>query len=92
MVIISTGSGCLLSLGCLVGLFLFLTPLFCLLRNILIDIFLIQHYDRRGQYDIALSKINEAIEHTPTVIDLYSAKVCFCFQLLVHPSNFLVLI
>ncbi|KEH39579.1 amino-terminal acetyltransferase, putative [Medicago truncatula] len=35
---------------------------------------LAQHYDRRGQYEIALSKINEAIEHTPTVIDLYSAK------------------
>lgn len=37
---------------------------------------LMQHYDRRGQYDIALSKIDEAINHTPTVIDLYSAKVC----------------
>ncbi|KAL5056904.1 hypothetical protein RYX36_028508 [Vicia faba] len=36
---------------------------------------LAQHYDRRGQYEIALSKINEAIEHTPTVIDLYSAKM-----------------
>ncbi|XP_041015237.1 N-terminal acetyltransferase A complex auxiliary subunit NAA15-like [Juglans microcarpa x Juglans regia] len=35
---------------------------------------LAQHHDRRGHYDIALSKINEAIEHTPTVIDLYSAK------------------
>ncbi|KAI4355680.1 hypothetical protein L6164_004427 [Bauhinia variegata] len=35
---------------------------------------LAQHYDRRGQYEIALSKIDEAIEHTPTVIDLYSAK------------------
>ncbi|BBG99035.1 tetratricopeptide repeat-containing protein [Prunus dulcis] len=35
---------------------------------------LAQHYDRRGQYDIALSKIDEAMEHTPTVIDLYSAK------------------
>ncbi|KAJ0977810.1 hypothetical protein J5N97_013284 [Dioscorea zingiberensis] len=35
---------------------------------------LAQHYDRRGQHDIALSKIDEAIEHTPTVIDLYSAK------------------
>ncbi|XP_062157189.1 N-terminal acetyltransferase A complex auxiliary subunit NAA15 [Alnus glutinosa] len=35
---------------------------------------LAQHYDRRGQYDIALSKIDEAIEHTPTVIDLYSIK------------------
>ncbi|KAJ6839531.1 N-alpha-acetyltransferase 15, NatA auxiliary subunit [Iris pallida] len=33
-----------------------------------------QHYDRRGQHDIALSKIEEAIEHTPTVVDLYSAK------------------
>ncbi|KAG6607856.1 N-terminal acetyltransferase A complex auxiliary subunit NAA15, partial [Cucurbita argyrosperma subsp. sororia] len=35
---------------------------------------LAQHYDRRGQYDIALSKIDEAIKHTPTVIDLYSVK------------------
>lgn len=35
-----------------------------------------QHYDRRGQYDVAVSKIDEAIEHTPTVIDLYSVKVC----------------
>uniref|UniRef100_A0A2P2MTN8 Uncharacterized protein n=1 Tax=Rhizophora mucronata TaxID=61149 RepID=A0A2P2MTN8_RHIMU len=36
--------------------------------------FLAQHYDRRGQYDCALTKIDEAIEHTPTVIDLYSVK------------------
>ncbi|XP_073268084.1 N-terminal acetyltransferase A complex auxiliary subunit NAA15 isoform X1 [Populus alba] len=36
--------------------------------------FLAQHYDRRGQYDVALSKIDEAIGHTPTVIDLYSVK------------------
>ena len=43
--------------------------------DILIDSVLMQHYDRRGQYDMALSKIDEAIEHTPTVIDLYSAKV-----------------
>lgn len=35
---------------------------------------LAQHYDRRGQYDIALGKIDEAIKHTPTVIDLYSVK------------------
>ncbi|TKY48130.1 N-alpha-acetyltransferase 15, NatA auxiliary subunit [Spatholobus suberectus] len=35
---------------------------------------LAQHYDRRGQYEIALSKIDEAIDHTPTVIDLYSVK------------------
>ncbi|XP_073006647.1 N-terminal acetyltransferase A complex auxiliary subunit NAA15 [Typha latifolia] len=33
-----------------------------------------QHYDRRGQYDVALAKIDEAIAHTPTVIDLYSVK------------------
>ncbi|KAG1346243.1 N-terminal acetyltransferase A complex auxiliary subunit NAA15 [Cocos nucifera] len=33
-----------------------------------------QHYDRRGQHDIALAKIDEAIKHTPTVIDLYSVK------------------
>ncbi|XVF74641.1 hypothetical protein PTKIN_Ptkin13bG0127600 [Pterospermum kingtungense] len=36
--------------------------------------FLAQHYDRRGQYDVALSKIDEAMQHTPTVIDLYSVK------------------
>ncbi|XP_060205680.1 N-terminal acetyltransferase A complex auxiliary subunit NAA15-like isoform X2 [Lycium barbarum] len=36
--------------------------------------YLAQHYDRRGQSDIALTKIDEAIEHTPTVIDLYSVK------------------
>ncbi|KAL9244661.1 hypothetical protein vseg_018417 [Gypsophila vaccaria] len=35
---------------------------------------LAQHYDRRSQYDIALAKIDEAMSHTPTVIDLYSAK------------------
>ncbi|ONM37065.1 Ulp1 protease family C-terminal catalytic domain containing protein expressed [Zea mays] len=33
-----------------------------------------KHYDRRGQYDIALNKIDEAISHTLTVIDLYSVK------------------
>ncbi|KAK9149523.1 hypothetical protein Scep_008280 [Stephania cephalantha] len=35
---------------------------------------LAQHYDRRGQYDLSLAKIDEAIEHTPTVIDLYLVK------------------
>ncbi|OUZ99684.1 Tetratricopeptide repeat-containing domain [Macleaya cordata] len=35
---------------------------------------LAQHYDRRGQYETALAKIDEAIEHTPTVIDLYLVK------------------
>lgn len=43
--------------------------------------FLLQHYDRCGQCDIALVKIDEAIEHTPTVIDLYSVKV----YLLIYP-------
>lgn len=74
MGVVSVGSGCLLLLGCLVSVFfcvfLFLFVIF------LIDLLFIQHYDRRGQYDIALSKIDEAIEHTPTVIDLYSIKVC----------------
>ena len=40
---------------------------------------LMQHYDRRGQYDIALNKIDEAISHTPTVIDLYSVKVSLIY-------------
>ncbi|RYR78314.1 hypothetical protein Ahy_A01g003069 isoform A [Arachis hypogaea] len=31
-------------------------------------------YDIQGQYEVALSKIDEAIEHIPTVIDLYSVK------------------
>ncbi|XP_056687971.1 IAA-amino acid hydrolase ILR1-like 5 [Spinacia oleracea] len=35
----------------------------------------IQHYDRRSQFSTALEKIDEAISHTPTVIDLYSSKV-----------------
>ncbi|KAJ7951835.1 N-alpha-acetyltransferase 16, NatA auxiliary subunit [Quillaja saponaria] len=35
---------------------------------------LAQHYDRGYQFELALSKIDEAIEHTPTVIDLYSTK------------------
>lgn len=45
-----------------------------------------QHYDRRGQYDVALSKIDEAMQHTPTVIDLYSVKV----GLAVNLQNFAV--
>ncbi|XP_006644372.1 N-terminal acetyltransferase A complex auxiliary subunit NAA15 [Oryza brachyantha] len=43
-----------------------------------------QHYDRRGQYDVALDKIDEAISHTPTVIDLYSIKG----KILQHAGNF----
>lgn len=49
------------------------------------DVVVLQHYDRRGQYDISLAKIDEAIEHTPTVIDLYSVKVCL-FDLIVKVS------
>ncbi|XP_057732571.1 N-terminal acetyltransferase A complex auxiliary subunit NAA15 [Arachis stenosperma] len=45
---------------------------------------LAQHYDRRGQYEVALSKIDEAIEHTPTVIDLYSVKS----RILKHAGDF----
>lgn len=35
---------------------------------------LAQHFDRRGQYERALEKIDEALVHTPTVIDLYLVK------------------
>ncbi|ONM40504.1 tetratricopeptide repeat (TPR)-containing protein [Zea mays] len=53
--------------------------------TLLWTLFLIsQHYDRRGQYDIALNKIDEAISHTPTVIDLYSVKG----KILQHAGNF----
>lgn len=35
---------------------------------------LAQHYDKMDQHEIALAKIDEAMEHTPTVIDLYLVK------------------
>ncbi|KAK6914929.1 N-terminal acetyltransferase A, auxiliary subunit [Dillenia turbinata] len=35
---------------------------------------LAQQYDRRGQFEVAIAKIDEAIAHTPTVIDLYLVK------------------
>lgn len=35
---------------------------------------LAQHYDQRKQYDKAIEKIDDAIAHTPTVIDLYLVK------------------
>lgn len=74
------------SLGCLVCFFFCFTtfsftPLFIFFGNFLINFLFIQHYDRRGQYDISLSKIDEAIEHTPTVIDLYSVKVSVYYKL-----------
>jgi len=34
-----------------------------------------QRYEKRRQYDLSLSLTEVAIEHTPTVIDLNSAKV-----------------
>ncbi|PWA97460.1 N-alpha-acetyltransferase 15, NatA auxiliary subunit [Artemisia annua] len=46
--------------------------------------YLAQHYDRRGLYDIALAKIDEAMQHTPTVIDLYTAKS----KILKHGGDF----
>lgn len=58
-----------------------LHPYLFSLGNFLINFLFIQHYDRRGQYDISLSKIDEAIEHTPTVIDLYSVKVSVYYKL-----------
>ena len=54
--------------------FIFSVSLHCFpLLNL--EFILVQHYDKRGQQETALSKIDEAIEHTPTVIDLYSVKV-----------------
>eukprot|EP00252_Welwitschia_mirabilis_P024175 TRINITY_DN7068_c0_g2_i1.p1 TRINITY_DN7068_c0_g2~~TRINITY_DN7068_c0_g2_i1.p1 ORF type:complete len:915 (+),score=223.86 TRINITY_DN7068_c0_g2_i1:244-2988(+) len=35
---------------------------------------LAQHYDIRGKHELAINKIDEAIAHTPTVIDLYLVK------------------
>ncbi|XP_023770332.1 N-terminal acetyltransferase A complex auxiliary subunit NAA15 [Lactuca sativa] len=46
--------------------------------------YLAQHYDRRGLYHIALTKIDEAMQHTPTVIDLYSFKS----KILKHGGDF----
>ncbi|GJY27417.1 N-alpha-acetyltransferase 15, NatA auxiliary subunit, partial [Tanacetum coccineum] len=46
--------------------------------------YLAQHYDRRGLYDIALAKIDEAMQHTPTVIDLYTTKS----KILKHGGDF----
>jgi len=37
-------------------------------------VYLAQHYSRRKQVETALKYIDEAIEHTPTVLDLYLVK------------------
>ncbi|XP_024979709.1 N-terminal acetyltransferase A complex auxiliary subunit NAA15-like isoform X2 [Cynara cardunculus var. scolymus] len=46
--------------------------------------YLAQHYDRRARYDMGLAKIDEAMQHTPTVIDLYSVKS----KILKHAGDF----
>lgn len=43
----------------------------CLLWNYMV---IAQHFDRIGQYTEALEMINKAIEHTPTLIELYQVK------------------
>jgi N-alpha-acetyltransferase 15/16, NatA auxiliary subunit len=35
---------------------------------------LAQHFDRTGKHDQALAHINAALEHTPTLVDLYMIK------------------
>lgn len=47
----------------------------CIANLVVFGSVVLQHYDRRGQHLLALVKIDEAIAHTPTVIDLYSIKV-----------------
>jgi peptide alpha-N-acetyltransferase len=37
--------------------------------------FMAQHYDFRGDYSRALELVNKALEHTPTLIELYTLKV-----------------
>nr|GEW99211.1 N-alpha-acetyltransferase 16, NatA auxiliary subunit-like [Tanacetum cinerariifolium] len=46
--------------------------------------YLAQNYDKRGLYDIALAKIDEAMQHAPTVIDLYTTKS----KILKHGGDF----
>lgn len=36
--------------------------------------FIAQHFYFRRNFDMAISYINKAIEHTPTVVDLYILK------------------
>ncbi|EFC46499.1 predicted protein, partial [Naegleria gruberi] len=42
-----------------------------------IYVYLSQHYDAIHQYDKALEYVNRAIEHTPTLIELYMLKAKF---------------
>lgn len=39
-----------------------------------VDYFLAQHFDFLNNYELALSYVNEALEHTPTLIELYVVK------------------
>lgn len=36
--------------------------------------FLAQHYDKQRKTDLALQTIDKAIEHTPTLVELYMTK------------------
>ena len=47
---------------------------------------LAQHFNRKRNTDVALKYIEEAIHHTPTVIDLYSAKVCSPREICIVPE------
>lgn len=39
-----------------------------------VNYFLAQHYDFLGDYETALAFVNEALDHTPTLIELYVVK------------------
>ena len=39
--------------------------------------FMAQHYDFLGNYVKALELVDKALEHTPTLIELYTLKVVF---------------
>lgn len=42
--------------------------------HVWLNFFLAQHYDIAGDQAKALEHVNKAIEHTPTVIELYMIK------------------
>lgn len=47
-------------------------------------LYLAYHYDKIGQYPVALDYVNKAIEHTPTAIELYMCKA----RILKHCGNY----
>lgn len=55
--------------------------------------FAAQHYNHLGQYDRALELSQEAIDHTPTVVELYMVKadilkVSFLFWFIYYYRNY----